>query len=282
MLSHVGLVSLTRQLALRDVAPVGAALQKQVGRDFGPLWNIEASVDSFERLEDVPADYWLITIEDSNESVMPGIHSDENFQPFARITFNNVWPLVLSHELLEMLADPFGSKLVAGPSIRKAGERVRYLVEVCDPCQDPHFAYSVNGVLVSDFLTPQYYQPEQSPAARYSFTGKVAEPREVLPGGYLAWQEGTGAWWQKSVSAEGGDSISQLTLPPTGATLRYQIDQASPQRRWMLRGLAKNHPVMKRNQAERAGAASASRTRAKTMARTYGLRATRRASAASV
>ena len=39
---------LASQLAL-----VSAAIQKQTSRDFGPLWNVEATVDGFDKLEDV-------------------------------------------------------------------------------------------------------------------------------------------------------------------------------------------------------------------------------------
>jgi hypothetical protein len=33
---------------------------------------------------------------------------------------------------------------------------------------------------------------------RYSFTGALTEPRQVLPGGYLSWQDAaSGHWWQE-------------------------------------------------------------------------------------
>ena len=43
-------------------------------------------------------------------------------------------------------------------------ERVHYLVEVCDPCEDGKCAYYINGVLVSDFYTPDYFDPRQARA----------------------------------------------------------------------------------------------------------------------
>jgi len=36
---------------------------------------------------------------------------------------------------------------------------VEFLVEVADPPEDPQFGYTVNGFLVSDFLTPRFYDP---------------------------------------------------------------------------------------------------------------------------
>src|SRR6202011_2718213 len=55
---HVAFVSESSQVPFKDLSPVSAAVQKQATRDFGPLWDIAATVDAFEKLEDVPVDYW--------------------------------------------------------------------------------------------------------------------------------------------------------------------------------------------------------------------------------
>jgi hypothetical protein len=57
MLAHIALVSLTKEVSLAQLAPVSAAIQKQISRDFGPVWNGEATVDAFDKLEDVPIGY---------------------------------------------------------------------------------------------------------------------------------------------------------------------------------------------------------------------------------
>ena len=54
------------------------------------------------------------------------------------------------------------------------------------------------SVLVSDFYTPNYFDPVKAPGVRYSFTGAITEPRTVLKGGYLSWQDPvSGNWWQE-------------------------------------------------------------------------------------
>jgi hypothetical protein len=42
--------------------------------------------------------------------------------------------------------------------------------------------------MVSDFITPAFYDPIPAPGVRYSFTGAIPGPREVLEGGYLSWR----------------------------------------------------------------------------------------------
>ena len=74
---------------------------------------------------------------------------------------------------------------------------VEILVEICDPSGGAQWGYTVNGYLISDFVTPNYYDPVGAPGVRYSFTGVVTRPREVLEGGYLSWRDpATGEWWQ--------------------------------------------------------------------------------------
>jgi hypothetical protein len=182
-----------------DVANVGAALQRQAIRDFAPIWNQEgATVDAFPTLEDVPVGYWpLVVVADVKNAA--GFHQDQNGQPFALIEMSDSWSLTASHEMLEMVADPWGSRLVPGRSIKEDQGRVEYLVEVCDPSEAAEFAYTVNGVLVSDFYTPRFFDPEPVTGTRYSFTGAITAPRQVLRGGYLSWRDPVSdGWWQQT------------------------------------------------------------------------------------
>jgi hypothetical protein len=200
MLVQVALVSQSASIASREVAIVSAALQKQVTRDFAPIWEVQATVDSFEQLADVPLGYWAIIMRDDVRSTeeAEGIHKDKDGQPFALVQAAEGWSLTASHECLEMLADPFGQHLVAGQSpaeVNKGRDRVEYLVEVCDPSEAQSFGYQVNGVLVSDFYTPHYFDPHSAAGVRYSFTGAIKKPREVLDGGYLSWHNQIDDHW---------------------------------------------------------------------------------------
>jgi hypothetical protein len=246
-------MALTQQLALvpdgvtistSQLTKVTSALSKQVVRDFGPIWNVQASVDSFARLEDVPADYWPIIV-GSDVQDAAGFHDDDHGQPFAVVEFGADWSLSASHECLEMLADPFGRRLRAGDTLDQAVKlglpqrRVRYLVEVCDPAEDAKFAYQVNGVMVSDFYTPDFFDPVGVPSVRYSFTGAIKSPRTVLSNGYISWLDPiTNHWMQlrmfrdelSSKIPHVVDLSTQTTLPALlmeGMSLRAAIDRVT-------------------------------------------------------
>ncbi len=185
-----------------DLTRVASALSKQVQRDFAPIWGVDATVDPFLKLEDVPSDYWPMVVL-PNVQGAAGYHEDKDGQPFAVIQYGQNWSLTASHECLEMLGDPWGRRLRIGDIPQQAAslvpdqKRVRFLVEVCDPSESGQFGYQVNGMLVSDFYTPEFFDPVKVAGLRYSFTGAIDEPRKVLDGGYISWENPlTREWWQ--------------------------------------------------------------------------------------
>jgi hypothetical protein len=181
LLNQIALVSQTNRVTFGQLALVSAALQKQMGRDLKPIWEIDSSVDAFERLQDVPLGYWPIVIRDDISFDAQGIHLNKaNGQPFALVKFSNNWSLTTSHESLEMLVDPSGNRTAAGDSVKPGQGRVEFLVEVCDPSEAAQFGYAINGVLVSDFYTPEYFDPIAANGVRYSFVGAITKPRQVL------------------------------------------------------------------------------------------------------
>jgi hypothetical protein len=199
LIRHVGLVTETKAVSIKQLTRAAAAIQKQTMRDLAPVWETQATVAAFHDLEDVPTDYWPIIIRDDiNVDGAAGVHEDGQGQPFALVQASDTWSLTLSHETLEMLVDPFGNRLVAGQSPAKGQGRVEFLVEVCDPSESDAFAYHVNGITVSDFYTPHFFDPVASNTVRYSFTGAIQRPRQVLQGGYLSWHDPkTDRWFQE-------------------------------------------------------------------------------------
>lgn len=222
---HVAFVSESSAVSASLASAIAAALQKQVTRDFAPLWNVSATVSYFPTLDDVPTGYWPVIVQDQlDDPSAGGYHTDKNGQPYALIRSDGEVSLTASHECLEMLADPFGNRLQASASIKPGQGRVEYLVEVCDPCEGTNFGYTVNGLKMSDFYTPHYFDPVTASGVRYCFTGAVKQPRQLLQGGYLSWLEPvSGHMWQAFYF---GAKITYKDLgkPPAGKSLREWVD----------------------------------------------------------
>jgi hypothetical protein len=252
---HVALVSEESKITMRELAAVAGALQKQATRDLGPLWTLEATVTAYQALDDLPLDYWpVIVMDDIKDPSAAGYHEDKNGQPFALVQYSRGWTLTASHEVMEMLVDPFGRRLVAGESPVKGQGRVRFLTEVCDPCEAEAYAYRINGVVVSDFYTPHYFDPKKATGVRYSFTDAIKEPKQVLRGGYLSWYDAeTKTWWQRSwFGAKAVDEPLQGFQARNG-NLRESLDRY----RELDRARAQNREVgagaARRSAAARAG-----------------------------
>jgi hypothetical protein len=269
---QVALVSDTPTVGFSDVSAVAAALQKQATRDFGPIWQVSASVSAFDALESVPVDYWPVIIRDDiDQPGAAGYHTDDNGQPFSLVQADDQWQLTASHETLEMLADPFGNRTIAGSPPPQAPRpistlrRVTYLVEVCDPCEDPQFAYGVNGQQLSDFITPHYYDPNGATGTLYSFRGNVKGPHTVLEAGYVSFGDPVTNQWYQIIVANGQAQVRDLgKLSRNGRSLRETIDD-------LVRTVRKNdHYRTKKPLAARAarvggGIAESSGARAKSL-----------------
>jgi len=277
---HIALTTNGLSLGADELNRVAAALAKQVLKDFGPIWNVEATVDAFGRMEDIPLDSWPIIVQRDVQGAA-GYHEDDNGQPFALVEYDKEWSLTASHECLEMLADPFGSRLRAGKVPDQAigvgikSGRVSYLVEVCDPSEDIAYAYQVNGVTVSDFYTPQYFDPVTAKGVRYSFTGAIDAPRKVLHGGYISWRDSiSGHWFQLRMFPDDhsrkvphvvdltADTVFAKLLKDTN--LRAAIDRVTP-RPNAVKAMAKAPKLMAARKKSREDVDSAQVARARAL-----------------
>jgi hypothetical protein len=231
ILRHVAIVTESSSLQFDSLSRVSAALQKQVSRDFGPIWNIEGTVDGFSSLADVPIDYWPIIVRDDIKTPgAAGIHLDNDGQPFALVQFSSDWALTTSHELLEMLADPTGNRVIAGQSPMPGQGRVNFLVEVCDPSEAVQFGYTINGITVSDFFTPRFYDPVPAPGTRYTFTGAVERPRTIAKGGYISWHDPVSDEWFQQVFFDNKPSFRKLgKLSQREGSIRDLIYRVTPE-----------------------------------------------------
>jgi hypothetical protein len=228
-------------VTMSDLTRVAAALQKQVTRDFSPIWETEATVDAFPSLDDMPLGYWPIVISNDAPDDALGFHSDDHGQPFSIVRLTDNWSLTASHECLEMLADPFGNRLVPSFSLEDPKARVSYLVEVCDPGESAQFAYTSNGVLVSDFYTPDFFDPVAAPGVRYDFTGNIKQPRQVLKGGYISWNDPRTDHWHQQVFFDNKPEFRDLGKLTGVRNIREAIDALTPPRPEAL-GLPADNP----------------------------------------
>jgi hypothetical protein len=196
---QVGLVDTTGALSPTLVEATAAALNIQVMRDLPQYWNVKATVRYLPNPKSIPVGVWPVLLVAKLPPGEGGVHLTKKNQPYSLVIGtpdSSDWTIDASHETLEMLVDPSGNRLQSSTAIKIVGKDIEdtagefeYLVEVCDPCEANQYAYSINGIAVSDFITPHFYDPIVASGTRYSFGGHITKPREVLPGGYISFTD---------------------------------------------------------------------------------------------
>ena len=230
---QVGLVDKTGKIDAQLLQETAAAISVQITRDLAPIWNLQATVQYLPSPTKIPVGVWPVFLVGKLPPDEGGFHLDKKNQPYAEVIATpaaNDWTIDASHEIVEMLVDPQGNRLQTSRAIEISGNGVAdtsgefdYLVEACDPCEANDYAYSVAGIAVSDFITPNFYDPVVTSGTRYSFGGNIKAPRQILPGGYISF-----------IDPQTDDMEQILFLGPkpelknlgsaTGASLRAFVD----------------------------------------------------------
>lgn len=173
------------------------AYYHQVRYDLKHHWLTDALVYFAPEAELIGSDVWRIHFQDTLDVTGAlGYHdlTDLNVPVSligARLDLDNgASPSVTgSHELVEMLVDPFLSQATQTGSSTFVG------CEVGDPVEADEYGYTYQGVLLSDFVTPQWFEP--GAPGPYDYKGHVTQPLQLLAGGYMStWTPDQG--WQQS------------------------------------------------------------------------------------
>jgi hypothetical protein len=196
----IGILNQSTLVSDADAAAMTEAVAAQVRLDAAPLWDrAPAAVVFYTDPPTVPAAAHCITIVDTvhhQPHDMLGYHTENQrgklwgvvaAQPAlhsgAKVSTGD-WSVssILSHEVLEMFADP-NCNLWSDD-----GQGRLYSLEVCDPVEAP--TYEVNGVSVCNFVTPAWFDPLAPSTSRFDKLGQLHSPFSSLKGGYVVYSSG--------------------------------------------------------------------------------------------
>jgi hypothetical protein len=203
----IGLLDKTQKLDPQLVSETAAALNAQVTEHLTQFWPVTATVKKLNNPKCIPVGVWPVYLVEKLPPGEGGFHLNKHNQPYAEVIATpegDGWTVAASHEVIEMLVDPYGNRLQAASAIEiEDGKIVRglgrfeYLVEACDPCEADPYAYPIAGISLSDFITPRFYDSSTTPGTRYSYTGAIQAPLQILPGGYISWVDPARDEWQQ-------------------------------------------------------------------------------------
>ena len=162
-----------------DLEPMAAAITRQLVEHFGPAWGIVPPTLS---TAPIPGAAQIVLLDNADQADALGYHSETpDGEAYARVfvgptmAAGEAVSAVVSHEALELVADATCNLWADGPD-------AQYALEVCDPVEAD--TYGIDGVLVSNFVTPSYFDASAK-SARYDYLGTLGYPFSMSPGGYL-------------------------------------------------------------------------------------------------
>lgn len=189
------------------VQAVVDACQEQVARDFGPIWHIGAHLHFVPVRGKPPAGAWCIAVLGSSDQAGALGYHDESpsGMPLGKVfagtdrQYGQSVSVTLSHELLEMLADPWIDLAAQGSD----GKFRAW--EACDPVEADALGYAINGLQLSAFVTPEWFAGGGSGPVSFP-QDRVRAPLELAPGGYISvFDPANGQGWQQ-VTADAAPS----------------------------------------------------------------------------
>lgn len=213
MVMHISIINSSTVISDTDGAAAVAAMQVQTSRDFAPIWGIDAVLTYVAKGHTAAAGTWQLAILDnSDEAGALGYHDiTKDGQPLGKIfaktdkQYGLSWTVTASHELFEIMIDPWVNLTVFNQTGNTAGRLYAY--EVCDACEDDRFGYRVNNILLSDFVTPAWFEGWRAPhSTKFDFSGHITAPYQLLSGGYISYFDVRGGGGWKQITAESAPS----------------------------------------------------------------------------
>ena len=202
------IANLSTNISSTELNEVVKSLQEQVTHHFAPEWGREATVRGVRasteegRISLSGVHDAIIYLGDSSQDAITGVSNALGYHTLVhgKVPYGFVyldicqeveepWTSTLSHEVLELLADPTASLTIAGPDPKGRLSSVARDVEVCDPTQGDN--YLVLGKVLSNFVCRAYFgQPGGSGLTNY--LGLDLKPFGVRPKGYFQYEDGEG------------------------------------------------------------------------------------------
>jgi hypothetical protein len=176
----------------QELGAVLAACQLQSQRDFAPFWQSQGILSLLDSIADDGPNIAILESADVQGAL--GDHDvTSKGHPIGKIFVKETLQdgvsisSVISHEFLEMLGDLMADQVAKGPN------NVIYALEDCDAVEQE--SYKIDGIEVSNFVTPSWFDPKAPAGTQFDFLGNVKQPFHIDAGGYMPVQI-NGNWTQ--------------------------------------------------------------------------------------
>ena len=209
------------------------AIQVQIDRDFAPAWDLPATLVFVPKGKAPAPNTWIVHVMDNSDHAGAlGYHYMTNLlQPEGKVfaaedkKLGLSWSVTLSHEILEMLGDPYLNTTVFVQRTNTTG--ILYASEMCDAVEDDSLGYTIGTTLVSNFVLPAFYQPNRAPGStKFDFCGSLKSPLTIGKHGYMSVFDvsPTSRGWSQQLGAEGVGPRLSLKLKNSSSRIAFRTN----------------------------------------------------------
>ena len=194
-----------------DVQKMIPAFETQWNQDLNSVWGVGEASFAFTAKQTAPpaGSWWVVFLDNSDQADALAYHDLTNEGlPISKVFVKTIaadkasLSVGATHEICEMAVDPWLN------SAYQDQQGVFWAGEVCDPVEDDQYGYTIGGILVSDFVTPNWFG-HQHATGDIDLQHHARAAFEVLSGGYAqkfdpqkGWQQVTGTKALRSARAE--------------------------------------------------------------------------------
>ena len=200
---QVAVMNASTVMSDADVQKMIPAFDQQWNKDLRPVWGVDAATFTFIPKHQMPpaASWWLVFLDDSDQAGALAYHDLTNEGlPISKVFVKTLIAdkasvsVGATHELCEMAVDPWLNSAYQDPK----GDF--WAGEVCDPVESDQYSYKIGDVLVTDFITPNWFAHQHANGG-IDLKAYVHKAFDILAGGYAQKFEPGHGWVQVNGSA---------------------------------------------------------------------------------
>jgi len=157
---NIAVMNQSTAIADADVQKMLPAFSQQWNQDLEPIWGLENANFAFVPKNQAPAagTWWVVFLDNSDQAGALAYHDLTNEGlPLSKVFVKTILAdkaslsVGATHEICEMAVDPWLNSAYQDP------QGVFWAGEICDPVEDDQYGYEIGGVLVTDFVTPNWF-----------------------------------------------------------------------------------------------------------------------------
>ena len=167
-----------------DVQKMLPAFQQQWNNDLRAVWGVDDASFVFVPKNHMPSagSWWLVFLDDSDQADALAYHDLTNQGlPISKVFVKTLLAdkasvsVGATHELCEMAVDPWLNSAYQDP------KGVFWAGEVADPVESDQYGYKIGDILVTDFITPNWFAHEHA-HGHIDFKSHAHKAFDVLDG----------------------------------------------------------------------------------------------------